>query len=96
MVPYSVIKEINLPQYGGMATGVLGFLNFMFSALVGPIFGWILHRVAGGSSLLEQRHYQVAFAPLLLGVGAAIALTLLLVETGTATRQPLSTQEARP
>ena len=42
MVPYTVIKEANPPQYSGTATGVINFLNFTFSALLGPVFGWLL------------------------------------------------------
>ena len=36
MLPYTVIKEANPPQFGGTATGVVNFLNFTFSALLGP------------------------------------------------------------
>ena len=39
MIPYSVIKESNPPQLGGSATGVINFINFTFSALLGPVFG---------------------------------------------------------
>ena len=45
MLPYTVIKEANPPQFGGTATGVVNFLNFTFSALLGPVFGWILQSV---------------------------------------------------
>jgi sugar phosphate permease len=86
MLPYIVIKEANPPQFSGTATGVINFLNFTFSALLGPIFGWILQRVSGGAAQMEVGHYQTAFAPLLLGVAIAIVLTLLLKETGTAVR----------
>ena len=41
MMPYTVIKEANPPQYSGTATGVINFLNFTFSALLGPVFGWM-------------------------------------------------------
>ena len=50
MLPYTVIKEANPPQFGGTATGVMNFLNFTFSALLGPVFGWILQRLSGGAS----------------------------------------------
>jgi MFS family permease len=86
MLPYTVIKEANPPQFGGTATGVVNFLNFTFSALLGPVFGWILHRVSGGSGAMERQHYQTAFAPLLLGVAIAILLSALLKETGPVTR----------
>ena len=42
MLPYTVIKEANPPELGGTATGVVNFLNFTFSALLIPAFGWIL------------------------------------------------------
>ena len=68
MLPYTVIKEANLPQYGGTATGVINFLNFTFSALLGPVFAGILQSISGGTGQMELGHYQIAFAPLLLGV----------------------------
>lgn len=88
MLPYLVIKEANPPQYGGTATGVINFLNFTFSALLGPVFGWLLLRVSGETVQRNLGHYQTAFAPLLLGVVLAIALTSLLKETGPAARSP--------
>jgi MFS family permease len=87
MLPYTVIKEANPQKYGGTATGVINFLNFTFSALLGPVFGWVLQTVSGGATQMELQHYQVAFAPLLFGVALAILLSLLLRETGTASRQ---------
>ena len=87
MLPYTVIKEANPPQFGGSATGVINFLNFTFSALLGPVFGWVLQSLSGGAGKMELQHYQLAFAPLLLGVAAAIALTLLMKETGPAIRK---------
>ena len=82
MLPYTVIKEANPPQLGGTATGVINFLNFTFSALLGPVFGWLLHHLSRGANQRELGHYQSAFLPLLLGVGAAVVLALLLKETG--------------
>jgi MFS family permease len=82
MLPYTVIKEVNPPEASGTATGVVNFLNFTFSALLGPVFGWLL--VAGGAGTLGLEHYQTAFEPLLYGVGLAIVLTLFLKETGPA------------
>ena len=84
MLPYTVIKEANPPQFGGSATGVINFLNFTFSALLGPVFGWVLQRVSGRAAEMQLRHYQIAFAPLLLGVAIAIVLTFFLKETGPA------------
>jgi len=90
MLPYTVIKEANPPQLGGIATGVVNFLNFTFSALLGPVFGWVLNRLSGGADVMQHQHYQVAFAPLLLGVAIAITLTFFLRETGRAARPKLS------
>lgn len=87
MLPYTVIKEANPPQYGGTATGVINFLNFTFSALLGPVFGWLLVAASGGGSQFSLEHYRSAFEPLLYGVGLAIVFALLLNETGPATHR---------
>ena len=87
MLTYTVIKEANPPQFAGTATGVINFLNFTFSALLGPIFGWSLLRVSGGAEHMELGHYQLAFKPLLYGVAIAIVLALLLKETGPAVQK---------
>jgi MFS family permease len=89
MLPYTVIKEANPPECSGTATGVVNFLNFTFSALLGPVFGWILRSVAGGAGTMTLDHYQTAFEPLLYGVGLAVILTFFLRETGSAARPAL-------
>jgi MFS family permease len=86
MLPYTVIKEANPPEASGTATGVVNFLNFTFSALLGPVFARILVSVSGGSDRMTLEHYQTGFEPLLYGVGLALILTLLLKETGPAAR----------
>ena len=83
MIPYTVIKEANPAELGGTATGVVNFLNFTFSALLGPVFGWLLATVAG-TDTRGLEHYQTTFQPLLYGVVLAIVLALLLKETGPA------------
>ena len=88
MLPYTVIKEANPPAVGGSATGVINFLNFTFSALLGPVFGWVLSTVSGGAAEMSIDHYQTAFEPLMYGVAIAIMLTLILKETGPAARRP--------
>jgi MFS family permease len=82
MVPYTVIKEANPPGLSGTATGVVNFINFTFSALLGPVFASMLMRAGSGASELSLEHYQTAFEPMLYGVALAIVLTLLLKETG--------------
>jgi MFS family permease len=88
MLPYTVIKEANPPEISGTATGVVNFLNFTFSALLGPVFGWALAGASGGAASMSLDHFQTAFEPLLYGVALAIVLTLLLKETGPAARRP--------
>lgn len=84
MLPYVVIKEANPPEFGGTATGVINFLNFSFSALLGPVFAGLLEYLSRGTAQRELVHYQTAFLPLLLGVVGAIGLSFLLKETGPA------------
>lgn len=86
MLPYTVIKEVNPPDVSGTATGVINFLNFTFSALLGPLFAWLLVRAGSDAAERELAHYQSAFEPMLYGVGLAIILTLMLRETGPAVR----------
>jgi MFS family permease len=86
MLPYTVIKEANPPQYSGTATGVVNFLNFTFSALLGPVFAGLLRSASGGAASMTLGHYQAAFVPLLYGVALALVLTLVLKETGPAAR----------
>ena len=93
MLPYSVIKEANPPEYGGTATGVVNFLNFTFSALLGPVFARILERVSGGAERMELEHYRTAFTPMMFGVALAIVLTLVLKETGPAARARTAQKE---
>jgi MFS family permease len=90
MLPYTVIKEANPPRVSGMATGVVNFLNFTLSALLGPVFAGLLVGAAGGAaSAIEQ--YQTAFEPMLYAVGLAIVLTMFLKETGPAAQPPVVT-----
>ena len=84
MLPYTVIKEANPPEFSGTATGVVNFLNFTFSALLGPVFGSLLGAVAADATSRTLGHYQTAFSPLMFGVALAILLTFFLNETGPA------------
>jgi MFS family permease len=85
MIPYVVIKETNRPEHSGTATGIINFINFSLSALLGPVFGLLLTTASdGGPRALA--HYQAAFAPMVFGVAVAILLALFLRETGPAAR----------
>jgi MFS family permease len=88
MIPYTVIKEANPANLSGTATGVVNFLNFTLTALLGPVFSGLLTRASGDVAERTLEHYQAAFQPLLLGVALAIVLALLLRETGPAAIRP--------
>jgi MFS family permease len=85
MLPYTIIKEANRPEHSGTATGVINFINFSLSALLGPMFAARLMRISAGGER-ELGDYQATFQPMLYGIVLAILLTLLLRETGTARR----------
>jgi MFS family permease len=85
MLPYTVIKEANRPEHSGTATGVINFVNFSLSALLGPVFGSLLTQVSGGGER-DLSHYQTTFEPLVYGVAVAIVLTVFLRETGPGVR----------
>jgi MFS family permease len=87
MLPYTVIKEANPPELGGTATGVVNFINFTFSALLGPVFGARLVEMPEGDTSLALARYQAGFKPLLYGIVVALILTVFLKETGPATRK---------
>ena len=91
MIPYTVIKEANPPAVSGTATGVVNFINFTLSALLGPVFGSLLSSASSGATARNLEHYQTAFQPLLLGIAVAFVLTLLLRETGPAARTQTAT-----
>jgi sugar phosphate permease len=85
MIPYTVIKEANRPEHSGTATGVINFLNFATTAVLGPVFAARLTAASQGGER-ELGHYQSTFLPLLFGIGLAILLTLILRETGLKAR----------
>jgi MFS family permease len=93
MIAYTVIKEANPPELSGTATGVVNFLNFTFSALLGPVFGWIMQTVSGGGGT-PLENYQRTFGSLLFGVALAIILAFVLKETGPVTRLGVPQKEA--
>ena len=84
MLPYTVIKEANPPELGGSATGIINFINFTFSALLGPVFGARLMRAPEEAAVAALAHYQSGFKPLLYGIALALVLICFLKETGPA------------
>ncbi len=87
MIPYTIIKEANPPELGGSATGVINFLNFTFSALLGPVFGARLMIPPGEADVSAMARYQSGFTPLIYGIAGALILTWFLKETGPAAKK---------
>ena len=94
MINYTVIKEANRPELSGTATGVINFINFSMTALLGPVFARMLTASSAGGER-ELPHYQDTFQPLLYGVALAIVLTFLLRETGERARARSSAQQPK-
>jgi MFS family permease len=86
MLPYTVIKEANPARVSGTSTGVINFINFTFSALLGPVFARRLFAAGETTGAIDVETWRTTFSPLLYGVGLAILLTLLLKETGATAR----------
>ena len=68
---------------------MINFINFTFSALLGPVFG---SRLVGapGDDAEALAHYQAGFQPLLYGIALAMILTCFLKETGPAVRRTVA------
>jgi MFS family permease len=81
MIPYTIIKEVNPDEVKGSATGAINFLVFSLSALMAPVFGWLLAHAAGGGPLTLSA-YQDAGMLGLSGVMLAIVFSCFIRETG--------------
>ena len=80
-----------------MTWGVRNFLNFTFSALLRPLFGWLLLREVGRRRPAPPRALPGhAFEPMLYGVGLALILCFVLKETGPAAHAAPSTRLESP
>jgi len=62
MIPYTVIKEANPPEFGGSATGVINFINFTFSAVLGPVFGSRLMQVMASEAKRRWKNTRQDFS----------------------------------
>lgn len=84
MIPYTIIKEANPDEVKGSATGAINFVNFGCSAVLAPVFGWLLFSVSGvfqpESLLLAD--FRVGLTPIPLGILAAIVMAMFIKETG--------------
>lgn len=83
MIPYTIIKEVNADEVKGSATGAINFLVFTLSALMAPVYGWVLVHVSNGGPL-DLPVFQKAGIIGVGGIALAIALSCFIRETGTA------------
>jgi MFS family permease len=92
MIPYAMIKEANPDKVKGSATGAMNFLVFSLSALLAPLFGYVLMKISGGATLTLANFREADII-----WGAAIVLSLILTfflrETGSARSQKQETGE---
>jgi MFS family permease len=86
MIPYSVIKESNPDYAKGSATGAMNFMVFVMSAVLGPVVGWWLQRLAGGAALTLDV-FRTAGTVYVAAIVLAALVTVFLRETGSAVRQ---------
>jgi len=83
MIPYAMIKEANPDKVKGSATGAMNFLVFSLSALLAPLFGFVLMRLSGGLplTLANFREADIIWA---VAIVLSLILTFFLRETGSA------------
>jgi len=86
MIPYSTIKEVNPDYAKGSATGAMNFLVFVLSAVVGPAFGWLLQKLAGGAAL-SLDVFVKADGVFVAAIVVAAIVALFLKETGSAAQK---------
>jgi MFS family permease len=86
MIPYTMIKEVNPDEVKGSATGAMNFLVFTLSALLAPVYGWLLnHLAAGGPRTLGV--FQAASSVGIAGIVIAMVMACFLRETGASARR---------
>lgn len=93
MIPYSSIKEVNPDEVKGSATGAINFLVFVMSALVAPVYGWLLMKLSSGAPLTLEV-FQKGGSAGIAAIVAAIILAFFIRETGTAVRPPALSKPA--
>jgi len=86
MIPYSTIKEVNPDNAKGSATGAMNFMVFVLSALLGPVYGSWLQKLANGGPLTEEV-FSKAGSVYVAAIVIALFATLFLRETGRARRE---------
>jgi len=87
MIPYTIVKEVNPDEVKGSATGAINFLTFGDTALVGPAFADLVGRGIANTPN-HVAHFRESGLFWISSITLAILLSLLLLETGHARREP--------
>ncbi len=85
MIPYAIIKQVNLDKVKGSAAGAINFLAFALSALLALAYGWLLNDLAGEGKLTVAV-FRNADSFGVAGIVLAIVLAFFLRKTGSASR----------
>jgi len=86
MIPYTMIKELNPDRVKGSATGAINFLVFTLSALMAPLYGWLLSSLSHGAGLTLLAFQQAGVVGV-AGIVIAIILSCFIRETGVAAKR---------
>ena len=80
------LAQVNPDYAKGSATGAMNFLVFVLSAVVGPAFGWLLQKLAGGAAL-SLDVFVKADGVYVVAIVVAAIVALFLKETGSAAQK---------
>ena len=81
MIPFTMMKEANVPEVKGTAAGVMNFLVFVITGIMSPFISRLMVPVTNSPPTLHE--FQVAFFPLICGMVLAIVLGFIIRETGS-------------
>ncbi len=77
---WACAKELNPPNYSGIAISVVNTSGFLAVGLLQPLVGWLLDRAAAGAAYTGA-HYTPGIALLTVFAGIALAGALFIRET---------------
>lgn len=81
MIPFTMMKEANVPEVKGTAAGVMNFLVFVITGIMSPFISRLMVPTTNSAPTLYE--FQVAFFPLICGMVLAIVLGFIIRETGS-------------
>lgn len=77
---WACAKEVNPPQYSGIAISLVNTSGFLAVGLLQPLVGWLLDRAAAGAAQTGA-HYLPGIALLTVFAGIALVAALFVPET---------------